>query len=169
MLQQGMVEFGAPYLIGILRHSIPRVGERKGLTRLMFGRVKLHRMLDKPHFFDRRCATHLLKQGQAHRQQRLADMKARMPILFQQQYAPALLHQQRTGRAAARTTTDDHDVGAQFVDAFVDSRWQRALCVDLLRSRVRSCKHGRASVSIGPPRMTRIRPFCLPSTSWPTP
>ena len=54
-----------------------------------------------------------VEQRQVHRQQRFADMEARMAVLFQQDDFPALLREQGRRRGAGGAAADDEDVAAQ--------------------------------------------------------
>ena len=54
-----------------------------------------------------------LEDRQVHRQQRFADVEARVAFLLQQQHAPAAARQQRGGGGAGGAATDHQHVGLE--------------------------------------------------------
>ena len=110
--KQQLVELGAAHVHRVGKRLVHRLGKEEAAGVLMPGRHELGTQLGDADGLDLGAHTEPVEQRHVHRQQRLADVKARVLGLLEQHHVVALVGQQRghgrTGRAAA----DDHHVGA---------------------------------------------------------
>ena len=139
--QQDLVKLGAPYLVGKRHGLVPRVGklERLGLAR-MPGRDKFSAPLLDADSLDRSGHAELLEQRQVGRQQRLADVKARVMFLFKDHHLVALPGQQRTRSGTRRPTANHQHVACAHGGgdgAVNEQKWLR-----WCGHRFPSCRHG---------------------------
>ena len=107
---QHVVEFGALDLVGVGHRLVPGLGELEGLLVVVmrrdeFGAPLLH--ADGPHLVG---DAELLEQRQVGRQQRFADVEARMAGLVEQHHLVAHLRQQRRHRRSGRPAADHQHV-----------------------------------------------------------
>src|SRR5713101_4664565 len=111
--EQQVVELGAPHLVS------RGVGLVHGVGEIIDGRlvafvVEFGTGLDQPDL------VHLIEHAQApeqrqiERQQRFADVKARVVLLFEQHHLPALLREERRDGRASGTAADDQDIASEF-------------------------------------------------------
>ena len=104
---QDFVELRTAHLVGVGHGLVPRVAELKGRGVVVPGRNEL----GTP--FHHADAAHLVgyaepfQQRQIGRQQRLADMKTRVVLLFQQGHLVAAFGEQRRHGRTRRPTADD--------------------------------------------------------------
>jgi hypothetical protein len=108
---QDFVELGSPHLVGERHGFVPGIPESEGLGLVgVPGRNKFRAPFLDANVPDGLTHAELLEQLQIGRQQRLADMKARMMSFFKDRHLVTLLRQQRPYRGARRATTNHQDV-----------------------------------------------------------
>ena len=148
-----MVELRTPHLIGVFRQTFPGVGKCERLRRLMLHRMKLHRMLGESDVLDRR-RTPAAQTAAGSSATATRQCESVMLILFEQQDAPAALHQQRASGASRRAAADDHDVDLALVGNV-------GKCTSASPDRELDWREtSMRSVSIGPTIGEKIRRFC---------
>src|ERR1700677_2968139 len=101
-----MVELVTPHLVAVGVLAVEALGEviSNALARLVGN--ELCTRLHYTHCCDFTAQAQPVQNPQVTREERFADMKTRMRVLFQQYDVPALLRNQRGRRASGGTTTD---------------------------------------------------------------
>ena len=140
VLQQDMVEFGAAHLIGVGKALVPPVGELEARRSVVVeDREKLGAVFGHADPGDLRLDTEPLEQRQVERQQRLADMEARVLLLLHEHDALAALRQQRRDRRSRRTAADHQHITHDFRQSggiVGHSRTSKARSGEILRRRL---------------------------------
>jgi hypothetical protein len=88
----------------------PRIGEFEPAGMVVLGRDELDPPLGHADALDRLAHAQALEQRAVGRQQRFADVKARVVLLLDQHHAAPLAGQQRGHGAAGRPAADDQHV-----------------------------------------------------------
>ena len=110
VLVQHAVEVLAPHLEGVRRAVADGALEREGVVAALVVGLEVGAGLvdpQRPHLLQH---AEPLEYRQVHRQQRLADVEARVMGLLERDHVVAAARQQRRRRAAGRAAADHHDV-----------------------------------------------------------
>ncbi len=110
MLVQHLVEILPPHLVGVRRAFADGAREREGVVAVLVVGLEIRAGLE--HAERAHLVEHAepLEHRKIHRQQRFADVKARMVRLLERDHSMAAPRQQRRGGAAGRTAADHRDV-----------------------------------------------------------
>jgi hypothetical protein len=106
--EEDLVELGAAHLVGDRHRAVGGVAEQEARAVGVRGRDEGRARLHHPDLGHLARDAQLLEERQVRRQQRLADVEARMGIFFHQDHAVAALAEQgRDGRSSGTATHDD--------------------------------------------------------------
>ena len=112
MLEQHAVEVRTPHLIGVRRAVAESAAKREGVVAALVVRLEVCPALadtERTHLLEH---AQPLEQRQVHRQQRLADMEARVMRLFHDDHAVAGSREQCRGGTACGAATDHRHITA---------------------------------------------------------
>jgi hypothetical protein len=107
MAEQHLVQFGPPHLPGVGHGPVPGVAELQERRLAVLLRHELDAPLGHAHALDLLAHAQGVEQRAVGRQQRFADVEARVVLLLQHHHAPPLARQQG-GHGAARGPAADH-------------------------------------------------------------
>jgi hypothetical protein len=109
MAKEQLVELGASHLPGIRHRLVPGVGELDELAMLVLGRNELDAPLRHADRLDLVAHAEAVEQGGVGRQQRLADVEARVVRLLDQQHVAAAFGKEcGDGRAGGSAADHEH-------------------------------------------------------------
>ena len=111
--EQDLVELGAAHLPGVRHRLVPGLAELDELAMLVVGRDELDAVLRHADRLDPLAHAEPVEQGDVGRQQRLADVKARVARLLDDDDVAALLGEQRGDGRAGRAAADDEHVAIE--------------------------------------------------------
>jgi hypothetical protein len=115
--KEQLVELGAAHLPRVGHRLVPRLDELDELAVVVVGRDELDAVLGHADRLDLLAHAEALEQRGVGRQQRLADVKARVVRLLDDDDVAAGRGEQRGDRRARRPAADDEDVAATLLAA----------------------------------------------------
>src|SRR5207237_315145 len=126
--KQDFVEFRAAYLIGRRKGLVPSVGKVEADRLLVPGRYEFGAVFRHADASDLFGHAQPLEERQVERQQRLADVKARMALLLEQHHVAAALREQRRERRSGGSPADNEYFAARHASPRCSKPKVRPLC-----------------------------------------
>ena len=111
MAEQQLVELRAAHVHRVREALVHRLAEVEMAAVVVPGRDELGAVLADADGLDLGAHAEPVEQRHVHRQQRFADVKARMLRLLEQHHVVALVREQRGHGGTRGSAADDHDVG----------------------------------------------------------